>query len=71
MNNQSFLIDDREKTWTDMKNMELEVQLKIMSGPNASFAYKYNTENNIGNWPAAFPENIIFHTLWAKVEFEI
>ena len=51
--------------------MELEVQLKIMAGPVASFANKHGTENNIGNKPRAFPGNNTFHTLWEKVEFEI
>ena len=67
MNDLSFLINNRDKTWKDMSTMELKVQLKIMAGAVA----KHTTKSNLGNWPATFPENNIFYTLWEKVEFEI
>ena len=63
MNEVSFLIDDRDKTWTDITNLELEVTLQIMREDGTAFPDADDS--------ACFLENNALHTLFEKAEFEI
>ena len=58
MNEVSFLIDNRDKTWVDLNELKLEVQVKHKLGPLQNFP---NTEYRPG-----FLENNIFHSLFEK-----
>lgn len=63
MNEVSFFIDDRDKTWTDLSNLKLEISFKFMK--NAAGAWGGT------NFETGFVENNIFDTLFEKVELEI
>jgi len=63
MNEVSFLIDDRDKTWTDLTEIELEVTIRLEETPRTPF-------DDQAQRPAFF-ENNLLHSLFEKVELEI
>jgi len=63
MSEVSFLIDNRDRSWTDMTNLALEVELRIKKTEAENF--------EDAEYRAAFFENNLFHSLFEKVELEI